>query len=63
MPIFVSVNFAFANINIQPKISHKLDEGFLYQYSFCNNFATTGSTGLKFWNNVDTYSGNLWCEF
>ena len=32
------------------------------EYTFCNNFANTGSTGLKFWHNVGTFSGHLWYE-
>ena len=33
------------------------------EYTFCDNFADTRDIGLKFWYNVGTYSGHLWCEF
>ena len=33
------------------------------EYTFCNNFANIMGTGIKFWHNVGTYSGHIWCEF
>ena len=33
------------------------------EYTICDNFTNTRVTELKFWHNVDTYSGHLCCEF
>ena len=31
-------------------------------YNIVNNFANKGWIWLKFWHNVGTYKGHLWCE-
>ena len=33
------------------------------EYTFCNNFINTRDTELKFWYNVSTYYGHIWCGF